>query len=89
MGTVEFKNLDSVRHTVSVFIEIDGQRSQMLSHDIFPAISGVGGIITMSVQKRGTCTTAGNKGLAMYAQSDTNNGLVKCSHFDIFAIGDL
>ena len=89
MGTIEFKNFDSVRHTVAVFIEVDGQRSQMLSHDIHPPISNVGGVITMSVQKRGTCSTRGNKGLAIYAQCDTNNGSVKCTHFDIFAIGDL
>ena len=89
IGTVEFRNYDTIRHTVSTFIEIDGQRSQMLSHDVFPSIGGVGGMITVSVQKRGTCPTAGNKGLAIYAQCDTNNGLVRCTHFDIFAIGDL
>jgi hypothetical protein len=61
----------------------------MLSHDIHPPINNIGGIITMSVQKRGFCSTRGNKNLLIYAQCDTNNGSVKCTHFDIFAIGDL
>jgi len=89
LGTIEFKNNDTVRHTVSVFIEVDGQRSQMLSHDIHPPISSVGGIITVSIQKRTFCSTPGNNNLSIYAQCDTANGLVRCTHFDIFAIGDL
>ena len=89
MGTAEFKNLDSVRHTVAVFIEVDGQKSQMLSHDIFPPINGIGGKITISVQKRGNSLTGGNKILNIYASCDTNNTLVSCTHYDIFAIGDL
>jgi hypothetical protein len=88
-GTFEFRNSDSVRHTVAMWIGIDGTYSQHLQTDIHPPIASIGGFVTSSVQLRVYCGTAGSKVLTMFASCDTNNGLVRCTHFDIFALGDL
>ena len=88
-GTFEFNNTDSVRHTVAMWIGIDGKYSQHLQTDIQPPINNIGGFVTTSVQFRVYCSSAGTKTLTMYASSDTNNGKVRCTHFDIFGLGDL
>ena len=88
-GTFEFRNTDSVRHTIAMWIGIDGTYSQHLQTDIHQPINSIGGFVTSSVQLRVYCPTVGNKLLTMHASCDTNNGLVRCTHFDIFAIGDL
>ena len=88
IGTVEYNNTDSSQvHSVNTWINIQGNTSQALQNDVLPQVSGIKGFATTSVQYKSLCQPGTNL-ISLWAMTETPN-VVKATHFDLFALGNL